>query len=75
MTIELPQEVIRKLKATAEKLCWGDALYAEDTDTCVEGYAGGNVDDAFEGGERTGRVALARELCDKLGITFISPQR
>ena len=75
MTIELPQEVIRKLKATAEESCWDDTMDVEDTDTCVEVYAGGNVDDAFEGGERTGRIEFARELCDKLGIMFISPQR
>ena len=68
MTIELPQEVIRKLKATAEESGWGDTLDVEDTDTCVDVYV------AYNGGERTGRIEFARELCDKLGIAYTDPR-
>ena len=33
-----------------------------DSDICVDDYAGGNVDDAYYGGERAGYTQLARDL-------------
>ncbi len=35
-------------------------------DSTVDDFAGGNIDDAFDGGERTGRRDLARELLELL---------
>ena len=43
-------------KATAEK------GWDFDDGSTVDDYAAGNIDDAFDGGERTGRRDLAREL-------------
>jgi hypothetical protein len=34
----------------------------------VDDYAGGNIDDAFYGGQHDGEVTLAREILTELGI-------
>lgn len=67
---ELTDNLLNRLKSLAADECWGDELFADDTDTYVDDYAGGNVDDAFSGGERTGEVMLARDILDELGIEY-----
>lgn len=59
--------VIELLKGLAGDDCYYDD---EDEDVCVDDYAGGNVDDAFDVGERAGEVMLARRILDDLGIEW-----
>lgn len=58
----------QKMKAKLEQLatcrCWFDE---DGYYTSVDDYAGGNLDDAYEGGVFTGEVMLARELLEKFG--------
>jgi hypothetical protein len=53
----LSTETIEKLKKLAASECWDD-----DEDLMINDYAGGNVDDAYYGGYRSGEVGLAREI-------------
>jgi hypothetical protein len=59
----MKQEIIDKLKKLAEDQTWED-VSEEDKDEyfIVDDFAGGNVDDAYQGGIRTGKISLAREL-------------
>lgn len=51
-------EKLRKIIAEeAAASCW-----EIDDDHIVDDFAGGNIDDAFDGGTRTGRRDLAAEL-------------
>lgn len=61
----MPPELIERLKKLAEKGCWSD-----NEDFAIDDYAGGNVDDAFYGGERSGEITLARDILDFLGVEF-----
>lgn len=58
--------VIRKLETIAESKSWSDVA-EEDGDECIDigNFAGGNIDDAFQGGYNEGQIDLARE-CLKL---------
>lgn len=46
-----------KLQKIANQVVWSD-----DAEFMVNDYAGGNIDDAFYGGQDDGAVQLAREL-------------
>lgn len=59
--------LIEKLKKLAEQGCWDDGFTVEST---IDDYAGGNVDDAYEGGTRSGETLLAREILDELEIPY-----
>lgn len=48
------------LETLAKRKAWYDKM--EDGSTIVDDFAGGNVDDAYEGGCRDGEISLAREL-------------
>jgi hypothetical protein len=50
-----------------EKAMFGDY---DAEDKCVNDYAGGNVDDAFEQGEHAGEVMLARDILHHMGISW-----
>ena len=59
-----------KLTQLADRGCeGGDANQGSVTDEC----AAGTVDDAFEGGERTGETFLAREILDEMEIPYELP--
>ena len=58
-------ELIEKLKYEAEQ---HDA--SQDEDFNVDDYAGGNLDDAFSFGTSIGRIGLAREILEALGIEY-----
>lgn len=60
-------EMIESLKKIARDDCFYDD---EDEDVCVDDYAGGNVDDAFQIGERAGEVMLARSVLEDMGISW-----
>jgi len=55
------QEIVEKLKGIADKKAWSD-----DEDFMPDDYAGGNIDDAYYGGENDGRISLAREILELL---------
>ena len=61
-------KLIEQLKKLAEKRTWADGL---DADTIIDDYAGGNIDDAYYGGERAGETSLARSILTELGIEFM----
>lgn len=52
---------MNRLKETIEKLAAKSAWF-DDEEFMVDDYAGGNIDDAYQGGIKDGRVELAREL-------------
>lgn len=59
----------RMIKLASERT-WGDSLNSEDSDAVVDDYAGGNVDDAYYGGERAGATDIAREVCNEMGWPY-----
>lgn len=61
------EKLIERLKELAETRSWADGL---DSDNIVDDYAGGNIDDAYYGGERSGEISLARSILEELGIEF-----
>lgn len=52
-----------ELKAFLENLA-GKEVWEDDPDSIVDDFAGGNVDDAYDGGFRAGQTILAREILD-----------
>lgn len=58
---------INKIREMLEELtkekCWSDEL---SDDCIVNDFAGGNIDDAFYGGQRDGEIMLARRLIKML---------
>ena len=58
VAVVLPALLVRELRLMAARECWHEA----EGDSCIEDFAGGNVDDAYEGGVRAGEAALAREI-------------
>ena len=56
------QQDIDKLKVIAREEAWDD-----NEDFSIDDYAGGNQDDAFYGGQRSGEINLAREVLTMLG--------
>ena len=60
------EQLITRLKELAGRKCFHD----EDDDAVVEDYAGGNVDDAFDLGERAGETMLARDVLTALNIEW-----
>lgn len=65
------EDFIQKLKTLAAKNTWED-LSENDGDEYFnpDDYAGGNIDDAYAGGVRTGEIELAREVLMALGIKW-----
>lgn len=61
------EQMISRLKELAQRECYHDN---EDDDVVVEDYAGGNVDDAFDLGERAGETMLARDVLSAMGIEW-----
>lgn len=48
------------LERWASKESWEDSA----DDCIIDDFAGGNVDDAFEGGFQAGKIRLAREILE-----------
>lgn len=64
MPTEEKLEAIRKLvEPLAARETWADSF---DEDTCVDDFAGGNVDKAYYGGENAGETELARKILELL---------
>lgn len=64
--LELTDKELEDLKRLAASETWTEG----DDDTIIDDYAGGNVDDAYEGGERAGEIYAARELLSKIGVSW-----
>ena len=64
----ISNEFMRRLKELASKHVWSDDL--QSGDTVIDDFAGGNVDDAYYGGERAGTTRLARLILTELGVEF-----
>lgn len=62
----LSPAMIDKLIEAAQRETWDEG----DDDSVIDDFAGGNVDDAYEGGERAGETILAREILDELSIKY-----
>ncbi len=59
------EELIAKLKAEAKK-----EVSREDAGFNAWDYSGGNFDDAWDSGAADGRIELAREILESLGIKW-----
>lgn len=70
MSTQLSPELQAELITKASRRCWQDVFEEPDNDGGVYDYCGGNVDDAYDGGMRTGEILFARELCAALGLAF-----
>jgi len=57
MTVDLPEDLIARLRTLANKT----AKYDED-EFEVYAWSGGNVDDAFDLGYHDGEISIAREV-------------
>lgn len=63
----MDEKIIEFLKSIAKEKAWDD-----DEDFIVDDYAGGNVDDAFYGGQRSGCIDLARDILVMLGLREVA---
>lgn len=63
------EEFIQRLKKLAASDAWVDEL-GDGSDVIIDDFAGGNVDDAFWGGLRSGEIQLAREILSELNIKW-----
>jgi hypothetical protein len=61
----MTEEMIERLKILAKRNIWPD-----EEDFEVYRYCGGNVDDAYEGGEEAGETQLARNILSSMGISW-----
>lgn len=61
---------IESLKKLAKTTCWQDRFDDPDNDSIVYDWAGGNIDDAYQGGLEAGEILLAREVLSNLNIDW-----
>lgn len=59
--VELVKELEGLIVSVVQEITWEHKM-SEDEDSIVNDYAGGNVDDAYEGGMDSGRQMLAEDL-------------
>lgn len=64
----LKAETIARLKELARAQPWDE--HEDGEDVVIDDFAGGNVDDAFDGGMRAGETYLAREILTELDISW-----
>jgi hypothetical protein len=62
--LAMNEQMKELLERLAKRKCWFDD---DKDDVIVEDYAGGNVDDAYNGGYHAGQTRLARELLSVFG--------
>ena len=65
----LSPAIIERLKNIAKRQTWEDGL-AEDEYLNPQDFSGGNFDDAYAGGTRTGETDVARMVLRELGIDY-----
>lgn len=66
---ELTADAIERLKALARRVTIRDRQ-EEDDAICVDDFAGGNVDDAYEHGLLDGEVEMARDILREQGVEW-----
>jgi hypothetical protein len=67
----MTEEMIAKLKELARQNTWEDELvYGEEEYLDIDGYAGGQTDDAYYGGYKSGETDTARMILSSMGITW-----
>jgi hypothetical protein len=67
--VPISPEYIEELKRLAKRTTWEDKMDQNENKT-IEDLAGGNVDDAYDGGYRSGEADLARQVLKNMGIDF-----
>lgn len=65
----MTEQLIERLKSLAKRKCWSDKLNTSN-DCIINDLAGGNIDDAYDGGYNSGEIGLAREVLRSLGIEY-----
>ncbi|WP_445978436.1 hypothetical protein [Stenotrophomonas muris] len=66
---ELTADAIERLKALARRVTIRDRQ-EEDDDVCIDDFAGGNLDGAYEHGLLDGEVEMARDILRELGVEW-----
>lgn len=64
MNVEQLEQLRTLVAKTAAEQGWSD----DGEDFMVDDYAGGNVDDAYSGGVRDGKIGFAREIAKLLNV-------
>jgi hypothetical protein len=62
------EKFVERLKKAAKRQCWTEDEESEDA--IINDYAGGNIDDAYQGGVEDGETYLAREILTHLKIEW-----
>jgi hypothetical protein len=63
--MKLSEQLINRLKELSNRETWEDQF---DDITTIDDFAGGNIDDAYNGGVDDGMTNLAREILEELGM-------
>lgn len=64
----MKEKLFERLTKLASRSVWDDGI---DDGDIVDDYAGGNVDDAYDGGRESGETLLARSILNELGVKFV----
>lgn len=64
----LSQKTIDDLITQAQRTTWQEQC--EEKGDVIDDFAGGNVNDAYDGGERDGQTNLARDILAELNIKW-----
>lgn len=64
-TLKLTDKELEALKKAACRATWTD-----DQDTIIDDYAGGNIDDAYQGGVDDGETIAAQYLLTAIGVKW-----
>ena len=71
MIVDIPDRFIDRLVRLARTESWEDVLADENnTAMFVDDLACGNIDDAFDGGNSSGEISLARECLKSIGVEW-----
>lgn len=69
--MNLNDKAIEKLKEWASRKTWAEKVEDSSFETTYDDFAGGNIDDAYDGGVDDGQTYLAREILAELGIFYV----
>ena len=61
MKYEIPEDLVQRILRNAKR-----EVLCEQEDFCANDYAGGNFDDAWDGGFRDGDASLSQDLAEYL---------
>lgn len=69
-TLNLSGKYIEDLKSLARSSTWDEKIADSNFEQSIDDFAGGNIDDAYEGGQRAGEIYAARDLLMLLGVDW-----